>query len=181
MKKLHSIDEPMFGRLSTVLHGKGEYSWSKALWAMYIEWKSVAVPSGKFTDEEFDQFEKVLRKEKELLDAVKEPKLTHCDLWENNVLAKREGEKIVITAIIDIDRAFCGDPEFEFGYEFMLTDAFKEGYGGLKQDADSVRRRKIYRMLCSLNDAYIWYTEYSDMQSGDSWKRVATEAAAALP
>ena len=180
ISKLHQIKEPMFGRLADVLQGKGTYTWFEALWSAYIDWKSVAIKTPYFTAAEYEAVEYELKRDKQILNAVKEPYLTHCDLWENNVLAKRDGKDIVITALIDIDRAFCGDPEFEFGYEFMLTDAFKKGYGCLDDAADAIRRRLIYRMLCCFNDAYVWYVEYENIEAGDANKKAAMEALAAL-
>ncbi len=180
MKQLHQIREPMFGRLSQVLQGKGCFCWYDALWAMYIEWKSVAVRSEHFAAHEYELFEAVLRKYKDLLNEIREPFLTHCDLWENNVLAVRENGRVSITAIIDIDRAVCGDAMFEFGYDFMTTEDFKAGYGAPAEDADSKKRKAIYRMLCSLNDALIWYTEYERNDIGDRNRDEAVRAAASL-
>lgn len=180
MAALHQIKEPMFGRLSEVLQGNGAYCWSEALLAMHRRWASTAAPTGCFEPALMEQAEQILIREQPLLDEIKTPMLTHCDLWENNVLAKRFENDIVITAIIDIDRAVCGDPAFEFGYEFMLTDAFKKGYGKFPTDPASVRRRHIYRMLCCLNDAYVWYGEYENVQYGDHCKADAIAAMQAL-
>lgn len=180
VKRLHGIDMPMFGRLSAVLQGRGAFGWYEALRGMYTEWKAIArTTPDLFSEEDFARYERVLRENRALFDEITAPKLTHCDLWENNVLAKRENGAVVITALIDIDRAVCGDPDFEFGYDFMLTDAFKAGYG-FSENERTVRRRNLYRMLCQLNDAYIWQAEYQNPQNARDCKKAAEESLQAI-
>lgn len=60
------------------------------------------------------------------LEAVKEPRLVHWDLWDGNVFV-REGR---ITGLIDFERALWGDPLLEAYFRSgTLSEAFRRGYG----------------------------------------------------
>jgi len=68
-------------------------------------------------------------------------------------------------AIIDADRAYFGDPEFDLMLPWMPRVPFMEGYGDTGSAADPVLRRELYRMLLCLEDCYILQMEYRNTQS----------------
>lgn len=64
------------------------------------------------------------------LDQVTTPRLLHGDLWPRNVLFDGAGEDIHITAVIDAERAFWGDPVSDWVLIlYGVPEAFWQGYG----------------------------------------------------
>ena len=95
-----------------------------------------------------------------VFDDIKEPRLVHGDLWFGNLLVD---ERRNLQAIIDNDRSFFGDPDFDLMLPWMPSEPFMEGYGrGLDMSSGAVLRRKLYRFLLMLEDAYILKVEYRD-------------------
>ncbi|MBY9078380.1 aminoglycoside phosphotransferase family protein [Paenibacillus sp. HN-1] len=89
------------------------------------------------------------------LDAVKEPRLVHWDLWEGNVFV----ENGKITALIDWERALWGDPLMEFHFRYIAeeqlrrvegNEAFYEGYGGFYESPNELERKKLYDLYLDL-------------------------------
>ncbi len=79
------------------------------------------------------------------LDAVARPHLVHGDLWQKNILISRIDDAPVITAVLDAERAFWGDPEAEWIFTFLdLPAVFWQNYGKLETDHGAVFRRLIY-------------------------------------
>ena len=60
------------------------------------------------------------------LDEVREPVLTHFDLWEGNVLVEWVGGAPRIEGIIDGERAFWGDGGAEFAPAALFGDIEEE-------------------------------------------------------
>jgi Ser/Thr protein kinase RdoA (MazF antagonist) len=92
---------------------------------------------------------------------VVRPALVHFDLWDGNVLVEGDGEDLTISGIIDAERAFYGDPAFEFPSlsvfsarlkddDFVIDDAFAAGYresGGALEVTGNLRARvALYRI-----------------------------------
>jgi aminoglycoside phosphotransferase (APT) family kinase protein len=74
------------------------------------------------------------------LNEVERPVLVHFDLWDGNVLVTEKDGDLEIAGIIDGERAFHGDPVFEFPSltvfsersqesDFIVDDDFLAGYG----------------------------------------------------
>ena len=104
-----------------------------------------------------------------MLDAVTVPHLVHGDLWYGNILVDKDHN---LAAIIDGDRAFFGDPDFEMATGWMISDSFLEGYGrGLDMSQDAVERRRLYKLLLNLEDCYILFGEYSNPEAGAELKQ----------
>ena len=90
---------------------------------------------------------------------VRTPVLVHFDLWDGNILVDRSPHGARLTAIIDAERAFWGDPVADFVSLALLDDierdtAFLYGYrraGGMVT-LDSVTRRRLmmYRSYLDL-------------------------------
>lgn len=81
-----------------------------------------------------------------LLDEVEVPSLLHGDLWPRNVLYVGGGEDIHITAVIDAERAFWGDPISDWVLLFYdLPEGFWQGYGENLQETSDRLRKEIYK------------------------------------
>ncbi|MBR6772371.1 MAG: aminoglycoside phosphotransferase family protein [Clostridia bacterium] len=165
LRKLHNIKGNGFGRVSQVLSGNGNKTWSEAL---IFEFESLFA-SGKernvFSDEVISKAMELVLSEKTLLDKVTVPSLAHADLWAGNVLVREETDGWHVCAIIDGDRAFWGDPEFDLVTPWMVTPAFLRGYGPLKSvfsEEERQRKNRVMRLLLSLTDAYVWKVEYAN-------------------
>lgn len=69
----------------------------------------------------------MLREKSKYLDDIKEASLVDYDLWSGNVFVKQQGEKYVLTGIVDFERAFWGDPLADFeGSVMLLNHIFEE-------------------------------------------------------
>jgi len=81
------------------------------------------------------------------LDEVEEACLVHWDLWDGNIFI-HEGR---ISAIIDFERAFWGEPliEYYFGH-FAKSVAFEEGYGRCVVTEAEKTRRALYDLFLDL-------------------------------
>lgn len=84
------------------------------------------------------------------LDEIERPRLCHSDLWTVNILVKRTAEGPVISAVLDADGAFWGDPLADWTI-FLLqlhkpagSEAFWEAYGQPEQSKGWRIRDLIY-------------------------------------
>lgn len=101
------------------------------------------------------QFRALLREERHRFDAVTEPRLVHGDLWWRNVLVQQEPSGWRITALLDAERAFFGDPAAEWIFGFLdIPRAFWDGYGsclaGDELDPEAAWRLLTYQARCAL-------------------------------
>ncbi len=79
------------------------------------------------------------------LDAITQPRLVHGDLWQRNILVGRNNGNIEITAVLDAERAFWGDPAAEWIFSFLDIPArFWQAYGELDSDRSAIFRRRVY-------------------------------------
>ena len=106
-------------------------------------------------------------------------------MWSLNVLltptAGSETEKPDIAAIIDPDRCCMGDPDFELSSGWMMNDAFYDGYGRrMAEDAHTVIRTNIYKMIFLLLNGYFMRTQYDDPAPSMSDKERAMKYLEAL-
>ena len=61
---------------------------------------------------------------------IDHPKLLHGDIWSRNVLYKKRGSEVIITAVLDGERAYWGDPLSEWVFLFCdIPESFWQGYG----------------------------------------------------
>jgi len=72
-------------------------------------------------------------------------RLVHADVWHENILVEGEGE---LSGLVDMDRAFMGDGEFDFAVLDIcgLSDVrFFEGYGAARRcDGGAQVRQALY-------------------------------------
>ncbi|MCG8481078.1 MAG: aminoglycoside phosphotransferase family protein [Spirochaetales bacterium] len=101
------------------------------------------------------QFEELVASQKNLLNAIKTPKLVHWDLHDNNVIINEQNE---ITGIVDCDRALWGDPVIEVYFSRFMnqSEPFYEGYGEIGRNTPDFQKR---RCLYDLYLALIFVTE----------------------
>lgn len=76
------------------------------------------------------RFREQLRACRGRLELSQPPRLVHGDLWPRNVLVEEHGDAWRISAILDAERAFWGEPAAEWIFGFLdLPQAFWEAYG----------------------------------------------------
>jgi aminoglycoside phosphotransferase (APT) family kinase protein len=89
-----------------------------------------------------------------VLDEVTTPVLVHFDLWDGNILVEPDAAGHRISALIDAERAFWGDPLAEFVSLALYGDierdaAFLDGYrgagGAATFDVAARQRLSLYR------------------------------------
>ncbi len=167
-RKMHAITaadlpvtpEKPYGRFSLVLSGQGCATWREAILQEAAQWQAFAGRVSLFSETELARIHQCFQRLAPLLDAVKQPRFIHGDLWRGNILVSKTGE---LTAIIDCDRALFGDPAFELATGWMIDADFLGGYG-LQPDAspEAVLRRRLYKLLLDLEDCYFLRHEYDN-------------------
>lgn len=116
----------------------------------------------------YSDIEKEIEKRMYSLQEVTQPSLVHWDLWDGNVFIHK-GE---ISAIVDFERAFWGDPliEYYFG-KFGGSAAFDAGYGrGIVTEGEQVRRDLYDLYLDLILVIECDYRKYED-QNHIQWTR----------
>ena len=152
--------EHPFGRTSLVLNGQGSTSWREAMLCEIRQWAKLAEAVTLFPDETIERCIRCFEALSDVFDDITEPRLVHGDLWYGNILVDDRG---VFKAIIDNDRSFFGDPDFDLMLPWMPAEPFMEGYEcALDMSDRAVLRRKLYRFLLLLEDTYILKVEYRD-------------------
>lgn len=108
------------------------------------------------------------------LDAVREPRLVHWDLWDGNIFV--DPVSGALTGVIDFERALWGDPLMEFQFRTLAPRAaFSASYGPHGLDTPMGRtRRHLYNLY--LYAIMIIECEYRQYATRDQ----ATWAAAQL-
>ena len=150
-----------FGRTSLVLADKGSASWKAAMLDELHQWAEMAEAVSLFPEELFSGCIRCFEELSPVFEDITEPRLVHGDIWYGNLLV-HNGE---LRAIIDDDRSFFGDPDFDLMLPWMPAEAFMEGYGiPLDMSDRAVLRRKLYRFLLLLEDSYILKVEYRDRE-----------------
>lgn len=165
--RMHGISGSQFGRLAHLVHGKGFSRWSEALLYEVEVWKAVAKPVALFSDIVFATIDAIFQAHTELLDQITVPHLVHGDLWSGNILASIDAGVCRFRAIIDMDHALWGDPEYDFSGS-MLNDAFAKGYGSrlleYEENKDSFVRRKLYLLYYSMKQCYKLQCLHHDLE-----------------
>lgn len=85
----------------------------------------------------------------ELLDEIERPRLCHGDLWSFNTLIDRQTDPPRISAVLDYDRAYWGDPMADWTFHLLPRRAstrvqaiFWDEYGP-PDDSPSARKRTL--------------------------------------
>lgn len=91
-------------------------------------------------------FVSLVRAGRRHLDEIAVPRLVHGDLWPKNILIDRCADTVKITAVLDAERAFWGDPEAEWIFSFLdVPPPFWQVYGPLRKDPSALFRRLVYQ------------------------------------
>jgi aminoglycoside phosphotransferase (APT) family kinase protein len=87
----------------------------------------------------------LLEQHQSLLDEVTRPSLVHGDLWLKNILIERHRGSATISAVLDAERAFWGEPAAEWIFSFIdIPETFWQSYGALPGDSSSMIRNRLY-------------------------------------
>lgn len=155
--RIHSVECDWFGEINGI-SARRFSTWSGAFTfmvdnALYeIKKQELRLP--------YDEIRTVVYSRQELLDTVKTPALVNFDMWAGNVFLKRK-QGLSISAIIDFERSFFGDPLASFVSAMFIYDDvekekdFMEGYNEVSKfplKITSADREKmiLYEMLVYL-------------------------------
>ncbi len=161
--ELPKTSEKPYGRYGAVLAGQGGATWREALEEEVRGWQRCMGRTDLLPEENVERIAECFFSRSPVLDIPQlRPRLVHGDLWYGNILVDDRG---CLTAVIDVDRALFGDPEFDLASGWMTTSAFFAGYGK-KPDSDSAAclRRRLYKLLLDMEDCYVLYEEYASPQ-----------------
>ena len=126
-----------------------------------------------------------------LLDEIQTPCLLHGDLWTFNLLIQQETSGPTITGVLDVERAWWGDPLADW-IMFLLAirsnetewqgqiSAFSDGYGKSESDPTTQFRQEVYKAM-HIGSSVIWATRHGDTESILRARRELGEIAQMLP
>lgn len=163
LKKLHRVKGESFGFVSRICAGKTFDTWSEALIYEVCDMAQRLQKAGGMSSREEEALLSEFRRNRSLLDEIKEPHLLHTDLWVGNVLL--DEKTLEILAIIDGDRAVFGDVDFEFACPWMEEPDLWDGYGFVPEKTGCSargKRKRLYQMFFYLLEAYVGYCEYNN-------------------
>lgn len=168
--KIQNIKGQQFGRLADIVQGNGFNIWGEYLKSDIEKITNLHLKYNILNIEQVNNIKSLIVKYENIFNEITIPRLTHCDLWEGNILLdKNDLTKIV--AIIDGDRAIFGDEEYEFGSPYMINEHFIKGYGrDLDMSNKGVIKRKIYWIAYNLLDCYVWFIQYNNAKNGQEIK-----------
>lgn len=165
MARFHQIGGRSFGRVYDVTNGNGSESWAEALIGELADISGMLLEASLMERGVLDGVRALLEENRALLECGK-PRLAHTDLWEGNILVRQTGDHWEVAAIIDGDRAYFGDPDYDFSTPWMITPDFLAGYRKAPEDSPARQKKlRIYRLLLGLAEAYIWEKEYNNHQA----------------
>ncbi len=183
VRAMHEIECPAFGRATHVLFGESYPNYFESIYAEVSDLCEKTVACGLYTEEESETIKRAVKKQEEILKTEKVPHLCHGDLWSGNILVEKKDGKWVMAAVIDVDRAYFGDVDFDLGNPWILSDSFLAGYGITREELE-VRERKIKRECATLIyfmlEAYVWSAQYNGPDKAENAKKVVMEKACYL-
>lgn len=154
-RRIHSITGDGFGWFGMRNDGGLAETWHGFLWEFFEEISSRSERFGVTPRKHIRKLENILSQNPSLFPDPHPIALLHNDLHSGNVLVRKVGEVFKVSALIDADRAFFGDPDFEFGTSELTEETgFRIGYClPLSQSPESLFRRKIYSLIKNMMDA----------------------------
>lgn len=125
-----------------------------------------------------------------LLDKYRFPRLLHGDLWLFNLLVQRQDQTPRITAILDADRCWWGDPMADWTM-FVLSkttapemkpfiDAFWRAYGRPEHDRAGQFRNRVYEAM-HIGTSLVWAARNKDTETLERGIRELAVVADTLP
>lgn len=173
--RIHQIKNDKFGWKRLTDWGLFD-SWYEFISFYAKELVQKALQFELLSSAEISRFSEIIGESKGLLEAIKTPNMAHTDLWQGNVLLKKQGDHFEIGAIIDLDRVIFGDKYWDLSNPWMTTDLFLQGYGDeATMTADDFKRCELYKMLFGLSSTYICLVEYDDKEWSQGEKKTTLE------
>ncbi|SDG51129.1 Predicted kinase, aminoglycoside phosphotransferase (APT) family [Lentzea fradiae] len=150
---LHTVRGTGFGypEPSTGLRGD---TWAEAFTAMFDAVLDDADRYGVVPPVPTPALRELVRANRALLDEVTDPVLVHFDLWEGNIMLGSHDGGRSVTGLIDLERAFWGDPHAEFvslallgdlADDDPLLDGYREAGGPAELTPRARRRIALYQ------------------------------------
>lgn len=141
-KRLNRISNDHFG---SPYPSQSFQSWS-SYYIQLVENRLKDAQRFGFSDSEIMLFLCLIKKCKLWLDEISIAKLCHGDLWPNNILLNQAERGWEITGILDIERAYWGDPLAEWTFStFDYPESFWNTYGEREMDFGAKVRSLIYK------------------------------------
>jgi len=178
LRKMHEIPCEAFGRATDVLLGKGYASFYDSVLAEVTDLVTKSERDGFFNEAECKRVFAAVKRHENVLLACKTPVLCHGDMWSGNVLVKQTEDTCTLAAIIDVDRAYFGDVDFDLGNPWILSDAFLEGYGitrDVLEECERKIKRTVSALIYFLIEAYVWHAQYNNEENAKNGKRASFE------
>ena len=177
--QMHQIKGPYFGYF-TEDKTKQYDTWEKAFFAMFEQLFEDGKTHG--TKLPYQRIRKALEKNAVYLREVKKPALVEYDCHEGNIFVKEINGEYRIEGILDLERAFWGDPAADFPAAFIFTDdirkekAFLNAYmkkaGMTCFGPADVKRDQLYRMyILSVMTAEVFRYDYLYGKLQSLWAR----------
>ncbi|MDX1518901.1 MAG: aminoglycoside phosphotransferase family protein [Gammaproteobacteria bacterium] len=133
LAEMHSIKGEFFGDFDTPEQRRNK-SWKEFFIQNVREIINDGVELGAVLPRTPEKMMDIFEKNAACLEDVTEPRLTYVDLWEGNVFIAKSDGGYYIEGIIDSDRAYWGDPCYDFVSSVALfrditrEKAFLKGY-----------------------------------------------------
>ncbi len=172
---LHSVDGRAFGYYKEDKCGFA--TWAEAFSSMIQDMiedgrvRKVPLP--------YEEIRSAVLKRKELLNEIRTPKLVDFDLWAGNVLLDKKDGNWYISAIIDFERAFFGDPFADFiaavnlytdiGEETQFIEGYRiveEKFQVTEHDRERMKLYSLYLNMIMAIEAYRYEEGYRRMIQG---------------
>lgn len=183
IRMMHETEMESFGRATDVLSGVHADSFADSILREISDISSKALDSGCFTPEQREYIMQTAEMTRPALMSVKKPVLCHGDLWDGNVLICNEDGKWKFAALIDLDRAYFGDPAFDLGNPWSINDEFLEGYRVSRdflEEREMKLRRSISELVYFLIEAYVWKSQYNGPDASANASRIVLEKCDAI-
>ncbi|MWV43656.1 phosphotransferase [Paenibacillus sp. HJL G12] len=173
-RQMHAITSERFGWPQPDGTIRGHETWSGMLIELGVEVAERCREHHVFEDHVLDEFEAVFSRNRALFDEIAVPSLVHNDLWDPNVLVRRdEHGELHLAALIDADRAVFADREYEF-IVYENHPSFMKGYGTeLSMDLSPRARRTAYQMMLSFLCAFVYEIQIAMPENAISCKQDA--------
>lgn len=132
----------------------------------------------------------ITRANTHLLDEYHAPRLLHGDLWLFNILVERQNQTPRITALLDTDRCWWGDPMADWTM-FVLAkttapemqpylNAFWRAYEQPEHDRAALFRNMVYEAM-HIGTSLVWAARNNDTAALVRWNRELDMVADVLP